>query len=151
MQVGCPSTARARSRAVSDLAHVVAVDDLGLPAEGGELAVDRVEIEHFFGGAGLLVVVAVDDQGQVIEPELGRGRGRLPILPLVELAVAGQNIRVIALLVDAGGQGMADADATALAERAGRGLDAAQDASCSGCPSSGLPSLRRVMISSWGK
>ena len=47
---------------LDDLAHVVAVDDLRLPAEGGELAVDRVHVEDLLGGAGLLEMVAIDDQ-----------------------------------------------------------------------------------------
>ncbi len=46
--------------------------------------------------------------------------------PSSELAVAGQDVGVIALLVDPGGQRVADADRQPLAERAGRGLDAGE-------------------------
>ena len=46
--------------------------------------------------------------------------------PSSELAVAGHDVGVIALLIDAGGQGVADADRQPLAERAGRGLDAGE-------------------------
>ena len=107
-------------------AQVVAVDDLGLPAKGRELAVDRVEVQHILGRPGLLEMVAIDDQREVVEPVLGgRGRG-FPVLSFVELAVAGQDVGVIVFLVDPGGQGVADADREPLAERAGRGLDSGQ-------------------------
>ena len=111
---------------LEDLAQVVAVDDLGLPAEGGELAVDRVHVQDLLGGAGLLEVVAVDDQREVVELILGGRGGGLPVLALVELAVAGHDVGVIALLVDPGRQRMADADREPLAERAGRRLDAGE-------------------------
>ena len=107
-------------------AQVVAVDDLGFPAEGGELAVDGVEVQDILGRPGLLEMVAIDDQGQVVEPELGGRGGGFPVLSFAELAVAGQDVGVIALLVDPGGQRVADADRESLAERAGGGLDSGQ-------------------------
>src|SRR5262249_27242185 len=45
-----------------DFAHVVAVDHLRVPAERGELAVDRVHVQDVFGCARLLVMVAIDDE-----------------------------------------------------------------------------------------
>ena len=71
-------------------------------------------------------MVAVDDQREVIEPEFGRRRGRLPVLSLVQLAVTGEDIRVVTLLIDAGGEGVADSDRQALTERAGRRFDAGE-------------------------
>ncbi len=141
MQVGWPWTAPRPFEGLEDLAHVVAVDDLRLPAERGELAVDRVHVQDFFGRPGLLKMIAVDDQRQVVELVLGRRRGGFPVLPFAELAVAGHDVGVIALLVDAGRQGVADADRQPLAERAGRGLDARPAASCSGAPRPGCRSF----------
>jgi len=81
-------------------------------------------------------VVAVDDDGQAVELELGGGARGLPDLAFTELAVAGEDVRMIILTVNAGGQRMASTPASRV---------------MFGCPSSGLPSFLRVMISSLGK
>src|SRR4051794_8355608 len=44
---------------LDDLLHVVPLDGERLPAERGELPVDRVHVEDVLGGAGLLVMVAI--------------------------------------------------------------------------------------------
>ncbi len=93
-----------------DLSHVVAVDDLSVPAEGGELAVNRVHVQHVFSRASLLEMVPVDDAGEIIEPVLGGRGGGLPDLTLADLAVAGHHIGVIRLAVDPAGQCVADPD-----------------------------------------
>ena len=56
---------------------------VNLPSIGSRLSTSSA-------GPGLLEMVAVDDQREVVEPELGGRRGCLPVLSLVQLAVAGQ-------------------------------------------------------------
>ena len=119
-------TARARSKAFRTsrmslplMTWVFQPNAVNLPSIGSMLRTSS-------DGSGLLEVVAVDDQREVVELVLGGRRGGFPVLPLAELAVAGQHVGVVALLVDPGGQGVADSDRQPLAERAGRGFDARQ-------------------------
>ena len=135
---------------LQDLADVVAVDDLGLPAEGRELAVDRVHVQDLLGGAGLLVVVAVDDQREVVELILGGRGGGLPVLALVELAVAGHDVGVIAFLSTRAASAWPMPIESPWPSEP---VEASTPASrlMLGWPSTGLPILRRVMISSCGK
>ena len=102
-------------------------------------------------GAGLLEVIAIDDQGQVVEPELGGRRRRLPVLALVELAVTGQYVGMICLSCRSGRPGRGPRRSTAPGPS--EPVEASTPASrfMLGWPSSGLPSLRSVMIWSCGK
>ena len=73
---------------------VVAVAGRDLPAERRELRLQVAEREDLLRRLVRLQLVAVDDDPQVSEPLVRRGLQRLPVLPLLELAVAGHARRL---------------------------------------------------------
>src|SRR5579883_3157668 len=109
-----------------DLREIMAVDGLGMPAEGLQLVGHGLDAHDLAHGAVDLAVVVVDDHRQVVELELGRGHERLPDLAFLQLAVAEDAIGPVILLVELGGQRHADGHRKPLAERPRGHLDARQ-------------------------
>ena len=70
---------------------VMAVARLDRPAECSELRLELAKREELLGRLVGLELVAVDDDPQPTEPIVGRGLERLPVLTLLELAVAGHD------------------------------------------------------------
>ena len=72
---------------------VVAVARLDLPAERAQLRLQVAEREDLLGRLVGLQLVAVDDDPEPAEPIVCRGLQRLPVLALLQLAVAGHHDR----------------------------------------------------------
>ena len=103
---------------------IVAIDLDDVPAEGAPLVRQRLEIVGLGDGGALLQAVAVDDQGQVGELAVAGGHRRLPVAAFLQLAVAGDDEGAEIGAVHLPGDGDADRDRQAVAERPGIGLDA---------------------------
>ena len=70
---------------------VVAVARLDLPAERAQLRLEVAEREDLLGRLVGLELVAVDDDPEPAEAVVRRGLERLPVLALLQLAVAGHH------------------------------------------------------------
>ena len=70
---------------------VVAVARLDLPAERAELRLEVAEREDLLRRLVGLQLVVVDDDPEAAEPVVGRRLERLPVLALLQLAVAGHH------------------------------------------------------------
>ena len=116
-------SARARSKARRHGVDVVAVDPLGVPAEGLELGQQRLEAQHLGRGAVGLHVVDVDDGDQVVELVVPGRHRRLPDRALVELAVGEQAVDEGRRLLALQRQAEADRERQAVAQRAAADLD----------------------------
>ena len=97
----------------------------GVPAEGSEALGERREVEHVARVAERLLAVDVDDRDEVGEPVVGGEHDRLPDRALVALArrSSSTNTPPDEPCSRAGKRGTG-ADRQALAERAGREVDA---------------------------
>ena len=82
------------------------------------------ERQHLVAAAGRLPLVVVDDDADVLELLGGREHRRLPDRALVALAVAQQREDAVAAALDPAASAMPSAERQAVAERAGRRLDA---------------------------
>ena len=109
---------------VADLVEVVAVDLEHAPAEGLELLVERLQRHDLLGRAVEAEVVAVDERREVGELVVAGGHGGLPHRALVALAVAEHAVGAVRVLLHPGAQGDADREREAVAQRAGRAVDA---------------------------
>ena len=102
---------------------VVAVAALHEPAEGSELRLEIAEREDLLGRLVGLQLVAIDDDPKTSKAVMGRGLQRLPVLTLLELAVAGHHDHAAV----ASGTSLRERDSAALgdahAERARVRLD----------------------------
>ena len=124
---------------VDDGAHVVAVDLDRVPAEGLELGAHVAGVHDLLGGAVGLQVVVVDDRGEVGDAEVRRRGRRLPGLALLAVAVGehAEDVGGVVEAVEAQRQRDPEAHREALAERAGRDLDARACGSCRDGPGAG--------------
>ena len=120
-RLGAPRGPRQR---VDQRGGVVAVHVDDLPAESAELVGERLDVVGLGDARALLQRVAIDDQSQIGELVVPGGHRRLPIAALLQFAVAGDDEDAKVRLVDLPGDGDADGDRQAVAERAGVGLDA---------------------------
>ncbi len=102
---------------------VVPVDLADLPAECGELRVERIEAVGVLGARALLQPVAVDDERQVVEPVVGRAHQRLPVAALLHLAVTGDDERPSRPSGELRADRGADADGQTVPERTRVRLD----------------------------
>ena len=119
-----------RREAVDDGAQrgrVVAVDVVGVPAEGAPALLERREVEHVARVAERLLAVDVDDRDEVAEPVVGGEHHRLPDRALVALGVAHEHERAPRAARELRGERRARRDREAVAERAGGEVDAGQD------------------------
>src|SRR5579864_1628448 len=108
---------------VEDGVEVVAVDPVNPPAEALKPRPEGLEAHDVLGVAVDREVVAVDDRDQRAELELARGHGRLPHLPLVKLAVAGQAVGAERAAVDPGAERHPHRHRQPVPERAGAEVD----------------------------
>ena len=81
-----------RRECVSEGREVVSVALGDRPAEGRHLRAQISEIAHLLDPRVRLHLVAVDDHGDLVQPAVGGRLQRLPELPLLELAVAGEHV-----------------------------------------------------------
>ena len=142
MNVGAPRRGLRLVERLADLGDVVAVDLEHGPAEGLPLGDHGLEVEDLRHEVVELDLVVVEDDGEVVErvvglAELGRGHGRLPHLALLDLAVAEDAVHARGRAGELEPEGHAERDREALAERAGRGLDARAAPSGRGGPGAG--------------
>ena len=70
---------------------IVAVDCRDVPAEGAELGLEVAERDDLLRPPVGLHLVAVDDDPEPAEPLVGGRLERLPVLPLLELAIPGHH------------------------------------------------------------
>ena len=98
----------------------MAVNLLRAPAEGLETLLVRRHVVAQRGGLALAEPVHVHNGNQVVQVVDARQRGRFPHRALGAFAVAEQDISAVVQVVEPRAQRHADADAQALAQRAGR-------------------------------
>src|SRR5947208_11295818 len=115
---------RRRAQRALEGGVVMAVDLGDDPAEGAELLAQRLEREHVADPAEALEAVRVDDQAQAGRRQVAGERHGLPDRALVELAVADEAEGAGVAAVGAVGEGAAERDRHAVAERARGELDA---------------------------
>ena len=103
-----------------DLIEVVPVNLLRAPAKGLEALLVGVQVMAQRGGLALAEPVHVHHRNQVVQVVEARQRGRFPHRALGAFAVAEQDVGAVVQVVEPRAQRHADADAQALAQRAGR-------------------------------
>jgi hypothetical protein len=86
-----PLLALERLQRLRERAQVVPVAVRDRPAERGELLLQVAEVADPVDPRVRLDEVAVDDRGDLVQPAIRRRLERLPELPLLELAVAGED------------------------------------------------------------
>src|SRR3972149_2437460 len=109
---------------LDDLALVVAVAPLHLPAGGRPLIGKRLRAHDVLDEAVVLDAVAVDDGSQVGKAVVRGSHRRLPALAFVQLAVAEEAVDAVVAAVQARRQALTDGVRQPLTERAARHLDA---------------------------
>ena len=97
---------------------------IGREIESAPLVGERLEILNLVRGPGRLHLVVVDHGGQVGQAVLARAHRGFPYRAFVDLAVAHHHDHAAVALLHANGERHADTDRKAVAERAGRGLNA---------------------------
>ena len=102
----------------------VAVADDGVEAEGVHLAVQRLRVHNFAGGAVNLQAVDINHNAEVVQlVVVGKHKG-LPALALLDLAVTQQGVDVDVAALILGGQRHAAGGGNALTQAAGAHIDA---------------------------
>src|SRR3972149_1815817 len=134
---------------LDDLALVVAVALLHLPAEGAPLIGKRLRAHDVLDEAVVLDAVAVDDGSQGGEAVVGGRPRRLPDLAFVQLAVAEEAVDAVVAAVQARRQAPTDGGRPPLTEPPDSSTPGTDQALLGPCRR--LPSLRKVSSSSKGR
>ena len=122
--VGRPIVAGDLAQCAAQCADVMAVQLFHHKAEAAPLVRKRFQRQHIVSRPVALQFVVVDQRHEIIQPVLGGAHRRLPDRTFVDFAVAEQHEGAIGTSAHPRGQRKPDADRQAMAERAGRGLDA---------------------------
>src|ERR1700674_18042 len=101
---------------------IVAVDLPNRPAEGRPALRERLQGDRQLGRRTLLKAVAVDNDRQAIQPELGSRHCRLPDTALLKLAITADHVRAPVRSGNLRSEGSADADAQSVAQWSRTGL-----------------------------
>ena len=117
---------RRRAEGRQQLRVIVTVHLAHVPAERPPLVRERLQAHGRLGAVALLETVAVDDDGEPVEPEVAGRHRRFPHRALLQLAVAGEHERPPVRPVELRGERDAHGHRQPVPEWTGVGLDAGQ-------------------------
>jgi len=101
---------------LQNLGDIVPVDGLDMPAESLPLILDRIGTGYFTYGSTALVVVVVDENGQVAYLVMAGGHRCLPNHALPQFPVSGDGIDLVCFLANPGSQGHPQTDGYSVAQ-----------------------------------
>ena len=81
------------------LVQIVSVNFNGMPAKGVELGCERRYIKNVFGKTVKLLMVVIDDQGQIVELVVGGKHRCFPVLTFLDLAIPDHNKGVVVRMI----------------------------------------------------